>query len=190
MAEDDDWQQRQTAQIGAAIKALRGDRSAQWVSDMTADLGQRVTRSIITDIEIGRRKYVAVHELSLIAAALGVSPSHLLTWDRLSDGDVAVLPGRSVTGYQAGQWWGGKLPSPLDAASQGLPRDQRMVELDDLCRKRDQTKGLLFRARLGSVEASTPRDDVLIATLQQRLAAVTARIEQLGGTVKRSMADG
>ena len=34
-----DWQQSQVNRIGEAVKALRGDRSAQWISDATGTLG-------------------------------------------------------------------------------------------------------------------------------------------------------
>lgn len=37
-----------------------------------------MSRSVITDIENGRRKYVAVHELIVLAEALSISPLELL----------------------------------------------------------------------------------------------------------------
>lgn len=66
----DDW----TKEIATEIRHLRGDRSAQWLSDRTDELGHRVTRSIITDLETGRRKYISLAELTVLAAALDTYP--------------------------------------------------------------------------------------------------------------------
>jgi ATP-dependent helicase YprA (DUF1998 family) len=96
---DTSWQLAQTLQIGAAIRALRGRRSATWLSDATAAIGERVGRSTITDIEIGRRKYVAVHELSLVAAALGVS--RLYPWQAAALALPGVLRGGRSLVYSA-----------------------------------------------------------------------------------------
>ena len=66
------------ARVARRVAQLRDPRSAQWLSDRTAELGFRVSRSVITDLENGRRKYIAVHELVLLAQALDVPPLHLL----------------------------------------------------------------------------------------------------------------
>ena len=101
-----EWRNNQAVRIGVAIRALRGGRSAQWLSDATAELGERVTRAVITDIELGHRKYVAVHEISLIATALGVPPTYLMTHGAYPDGPVEFLPGRTAPAWAVGDWWG------------------------------------------------------------------------------------
>ncbi|WP_078309191.1 MULTISPECIES: helix-turn-helix domain-containing protein [unclassified Mycobacterium] len=72
------WAEDQAAQIAAEVRRLRGKRSAQWLSDRTAELGHTVTRSVITDLENGRRKYVTIAELIVLAAALNTYPIALL----------------------------------------------------------------------------------------------------------------
>lgn len=177
------WQQEQTNRVGQAIRALRGERSVAWVSDATEKLGCRVTKALITDMEIGRRKYVAVHEISLLAAVLGVTPAVLLTWGDMPDGEVEVLPGRRARAELVADWWCGELLGDLIPAGQGLPRDQNTGELMRLTRQRRDTKKLLFRARLRSIDDTTPMDNRLMAELRERLEAIEARILELGGVI-------
>ncbi|MGW1740433.1 hypothetical protein ACWCPQ_16670 [Nocardia sp. NPDC001965] len=95
-----DWQESTTRRIAEEIRRLRGTRSAQWLSDRTAELGRRVTRATITDIEIGRRSRVEVAELLVIAAALDVPPL-LLLYPDMPHGRVEYLPGETITGTEA-----------------------------------------------------------------------------------------
>jgi transcriptional regulator with XRE-family HTH domain len=187
MTQDDCWQQAQVEAVGHAIRELRGDRSTQWISDQTAELGQRVGRSTITDIEIGRRKYVAVHELSLIAAALGVTPSTLLTYGTLPDGECAVLPGRTVPGLDAAGWWGGEMLNPFLDSTRGIPRDDVTAQLMRLSRQRAELRTSLFRAQLATPTPSgekIPPDAAFIVMLRERLSGVEARIRDLGGVLR------
>ncbi|WP_220474524.1 hypothetical protein [Mycobacteroides abscessus] len=153
------------------------------MSDATEKLGCRVTKALITDMEIGRRKYVAVHEISLLAAVLGVTPAVLLTWGDMPDGDVEVLPGRTARAELVANWWGGEVLGNLIPAGQGLPRDPRTDELMHLTRQRDETKKLLFRAQLRTIDDTTPIDKRLMAELRERLESVETRILELGGVI-------
>lgn len=72
------WDTEMTARVAAEIRRLRGDRSAQWLALKTGELGHTVTRSIIADLENGRRKYITVPELVVLAESLSVSPLELL----------------------------------------------------------------------------------------------------------------
>lgn len=76
-----DWGECQTKAIADEVRRLRDKRSAQWLADRTNSLGYEVTRSVISDIENGRRRYVTTSELIVIAAALEVSPLQLLFGD-------------------------------------------------------------------------------------------------------------
>ncbi|ANO03624.1 Putative DNA-binding protein [Mycobacteroides abscessus subsp. abscessus] len=178
------WQQEQTNRVGQAVRALRGTRSVTWVSDETEKLGCKVTKALITDMEIGRRKYVAVHEISVLAAALGVTPAVLLTWGDMPDAEVEVLPDRRARAELVADWWGGK---PL---GQGLPRDQKTSELMHLTRQRQDTKKLLFRARLRPIKDTTPLDQRLIKELRDRLVALEADIRATGGVIGDGGDDG
>lgn len=172
------WQQDQVNRVGDALKALRGDRSAQWLSDVTDELGQRVSRSTISDIENRRRKYVAVHEISMLAAALGVTPATLLTWGSLPDGDVELLPGRMFSGMEVADWWGGTGVSRFSSSSKGLPADRVVsAELISASRERARLRNMLT-SLFGSWMSLSEQDEVRV-----RLRGVIRRIGELGGTI-------
>ncbi len=183
MTHGDEWQQAQVALVGRAVRELRGTRSTQWVSDRTEELGLRVNRSTITDLEIGRRKYVALHEISLLAAALGVPPTVLLTWGSLPDGEVETLPGRVVPADQAVAWWGGALPSPFHPATSSLPRDTEATELLQLTEQREEVRRALLHAHLAVQTTGSAADPALTRTLADQLAGITERMKALGGVV-------
>lgn len=177
-----EWQQAQTRRVGEAIKTLRGDRSAQWISDVTDELGLRISRSTITDIEIGRRKYVGVHELSLIAAALGVSPAVLLTYGTVPDGDIEVLPGRVIDGLTACDWWGGTPITRFLPAAAGLPADHAVTaDLVKLSHERDRLRTALMPSMVGGMGDIDPG---MASALREKLAGVIARIRELGGVIR------
>lgn len=170
------------SRIGVAIRDLRGERSTQWISDVTEELGLRVSRSTITDIEIGRRKYVAVHELSLIAAALGVTPANLLTWGGVPDGEVELLPGRTIDGLTALEWWGGHPLLRVSPAAAGLPADHHgTAELVAVSRERVTVHNMLAPAFIGGMGDLDPGVE---STLRARLAGIVRRIRELGGVVR------
>ena len=84
----------QASRVAREITRLRKSRSTQWLSDRTHELGYRVSRSMITDLENGRRRYVATHELIVLARALSTSPIDLLYGS--DNGANEILPGESV----------------------------------------------------------------------------------------------
>jgi len=175
------WQQAQVRRVSTAIRELRGNRSAQWLSSQTAALGVPVNRSLITDMETGRRKYVAVHELTVIAAALGVTPATLLTWGTVPDGTVELLPGRFVDGLTAARWWGGEtLPRSIPAA-QGLSHDDRTDELFTTARRREQLHVSMIG--YGSPKRDGVADPALSKKMRNLLKGTVRRIRELGGVI-------
>lgn len=154
-----------------------------WVSNATENLGCRVTKALITDMEIGRRKCVAVHEISVLAAALGVTPAVLLTWGDMPDAEVEMLPGRRARAEIVAGWWGGEQLWALASAGRDLPRDQRTGELMQLTKSRRDTKKLLLRARLRNLDDTTPIDQRLVAELRDQLEAIETRIREIGGVI-------
>jgi transcriptional regulator with XRE-family HTH domain len=88
----DDWAGRLTKRIGDAIKDLRVPRSGQWLEDRTAELGHRVSRSTISEIETGRRRSITISDLVVLAAALETAPIALIYPPPYSE-DIEVLPG-------------------------------------------------------------------------------------------------
>lgn len=97
-------------------------KSAQWISDRTAELGYLVSRSTIADLEIGRRKHVLVPELLVLAAALEVPPMQLLFPD-LPHGDTEVLPGVNMRAVDAVLWTVGGVGLPQPSAEDQADAD-------------------------------------------------------------------
>ena len=165
-----------------AVKALRGDRSAQWLSDVTDELGCRVGRSTISDIENGRRKYIAVHELLMLAAALGTSPAALLTFGSVPDGELELLPGRTVNGIDAADWLGGGRLNRFTPAATGLPQDhEQTAQLLAAARERQDISRTLIKTQIGGL--SDYPDPALVPALKERLSGLISRIKELGGNV-------
>lgn len=104
----DTWPDEITGRIAAEIKRLRGDRSGQWLSDRTADLGYRVSRSTISEIETKRRKSITLADLIILAAALDTVPVALVFPGPYNE-DVRALPKLQVPQIWAAQWFSGEL---------------------------------------------------------------------------------
>ena len=101
-----DWAADQAERVGRELKRLRGRRSGQWLSDRTAELGHRVPRTTISELENGKRKYVSTIELAILARALDTAPVALL-YPPPYRGEVEVLPGQSSTSWSAAEWFSG-----------------------------------------------------------------------------------
>lgn len=109
------WDEALLSRTAAEIRRLRKEQglSAQKVADRTSELGQTVSRTTVADIENGRRKYISVVELLLLAAALNTTPVALLYPGPYAEGvEVEVLPNAPVIASEAAQWFGGNLPNP------------------------------------------------------------------------------
>lgn len=184
-----DWQQSTVDRVGEAVKTLRGDRSAQWLSDVTDELGCRVGRSTISDIENGRRKYVALHELVMLAAALGTSPAALLTFGSVPDGELELLPGRTVNGLDAADWLGGGRLNRFSPSAAGLPADHEpTAQLIAAARERQHISRTLIKTQIGGLTEYP--DPALVPALKQRLSGLISRIRELGGVIRDGGGDG
>lgn len=95
-----DWAEEQALRVAKTVRLLRehggeGPRSAQWLADRTKELGHEISRSVIADLENGRRRHVTCAELIMLAAALEITPLELLYPDR-PDHPVEYWPGQPV----------------------------------------------------------------------------------------------
>lgn len=89
---------------------MRAEHTVQWLSDRTAELGHRISRSRISDLERGDRGgQLGVAELIVLAKALRVPPL-LLLYPAMSAGEVEVLAGHRTSSRQAAQWFSGRAP--------------------------------------------------------------------------------
>ncbi len=113
MTNEVEWARATTQRVGAEIRRLRGKaRGAQWLSDRTAELGHRVGRSRISDLERGDRGGVLdVAELVVLARALDVAPLELV-FPLGREAMTEVLPGTPVPTWLAAKWFTNEGPFP------------------------------------------------------------------------------
>lgn len=94
------------------MRELREKRrmTAKQLAARMAQLGIKWDRSIVANLEIGRRSLVSVEELLALAYVLDVSPVHLLI--PLGDEWYAVTPTQAVYSGRAREWIRGTHPLP------------------------------------------------------------------------------
>lgn len=110
-----DWSEEQAYRIAQEVRRLRRRRSAQWLADKTGELGYHVTRTVISDLENGRRRYVTTAELIVLARALNTAPIALMyPFPYYQEGKIQILPipegkqGRDLDKIVAVQWFTGE----------------------------------------------------------------------------------
>lgn len=103
------WSQRLAAAVGARVRQFRTteDISAQTLANRTAQLGYEVKRSVIADMESGRRSTVSLADVLVLARALGVPPVALLV-DAHKGTKNEILPGTPVDVWEAADWITGR----------------------------------------------------------------------------------
>jgi len=105
----DEWATALVKRVGEAAKALRGKRSAKWLSDRTAELGYRISPQVIARLDSARRAgHLELAELIVLAAALEVPPALLAV--PLGRGEVIeLLPSQEVDQWGAFELFTGKV---------------------------------------------------------------------------------
>ncbi|OBB71575.1 helix-turn-helix domain-containing protein [Mycobacterium sp. 852014-52144_SCH5372336] len=171
------WAEGQTLRIGKEVRRLRDaqDLSARELADRTADLGHHVTRTAITDLEIGRRKQLTVAELTVLAYALNTAPVALI-YPGPYDHPTEVLPvHEEVSEARAAQWFCG-LPEGHRSLADN-PRMHRM-NLRRLRLARQiwdlEEKGIALRAQMTAADEPDTK-----AQLVDALADLQGRIDDL-----------
>jgi len=81
--------------------------SARNLSDMCHVFGHDMPRSVIADLENGRRQSISVMELIVLARVLDVSPVDLVYPLELADGQVTPRPVEPAVVLDARDWWRG-----------------------------------------------------------------------------------
>ncbi|MFN6549508.1 hypothetical protein ACP6C7_04090 [Mycolicibacterium septicum] len=173
-----DWAEREAYRIALQVRELRKPHSAQWLSERTAALGYQINRALISDLELGRRRYVSTAELSVLAWALRVPPIRLLYPD-LPDGPVEIIPNRTVSSIDALTWFSGEtlfLPE-LDTAK----ADDEAQWLRDVEAARQISDG----ARLVELSRERLRQQSRISSLTK----TAARLRNSGDPEGSSFAD-
>ena len=168
------WEREHAAAIGRATKKQRGRRSALWLEQRTAELGLKMTRQAVADLESGRRRFVTTAELLVLAAALDTTPIALMYSDLSDEPEnvIEVLPGVEVTGFQAAQWVSGhrrgfieEKVGDADAAEHDMALLHGWRKLDDLHRRLDRIaapkNGRLVAEELALVDFYTTQIETL-----------------------------
>jgi hypothetical protein len=141
--EPKDWGEEQALRVAQEIRRLRGRRSAQWLSDETEELGYRVSRSVIADLENGRRRYVTTAELTVFAYALGTAPAALLYPPPYDDEKIDMLPDNPATKLFAVQAFCGYPPYVNRFAD--LENMRPLYRAREIAQLEDQQRWLLIQ---------------------------------------------
>ncbi|MQS13378.1 helix-turn-helix transcriptional regulator [Streptomyces kaniharaensis] len=138
MTNPKDWQAGVTGRVAEAVRRFREERgmSAQDVAAACADLGYPIARSIIANLENGRRSSVDVAEVLVLAKVLDVPPVALVV-PVGETGEIEVLPGRMISTDEALQWVCGDLPLDYEPAN-----DTVEERFDEVRRHRQMMYGL------------------------------------------------
>jgi transcriptional regulator with XRE-family HTH domain len=104
-----DWQERLTRVIAGEVRRYRHElkMSAQKLADECERLGFPIPRSVLANLEHGRREAVSVAELLVLAAALRVPPI-LLVIPVARQESVEILPGVEAPAWPSALWWRGE----------------------------------------------------------------------------------
>ncbi|WP_328956058.1 helix-turn-helix domain-containing protein [Kitasatospora purpeofusca] len=100
-----DWPSKVTARVADALRARREELglTAQDVADACSVLGYPIPRSVIANLENGRRASVGLAEILILAEVLGVPPITML-FPLGTAPTIEVLPGREVSMWDAVAW--------------------------------------------------------------------------------------
>jgi len=170
--------------VGKAVKAARNGKSAAWLSDRTAELGYRISPTVIAKLDSGHRGDVlSVPELLILAAALDIPPA-LLLFPEFPDGEVELLPRFRVWVPKAVEWLAGNGPLPVQIHADGTIGEvgnyNRGTELvAAFARLKHVEGGLLELRRMEFREAQPEVAERLrseIREAEQQAAAIVAEI--------------
>jgi len=148
-----DWSTEQAKVVGLEIKRLRGGHSGQWLSDRTHELGYRVARTTISELENGKRKYISVAELVVLAQALDTAPVVLL-YPPPYDEEVEYAPGVMMPRFDAAQAFSGIYDTERDEVSAAYWLNTSRLRADREVRdRRNSARNMLeFATRLGDAD--------------------------------------
>jgi transcriptional regulator with XRE-family HTH domain len=173
MTQDDAWSARTARLVAREVRRYRegqGQRpriSAQQLADRTEELGMPIPRSVLANLESGRRETVSVAEILVLAAALNVAPIELICpvgYDK----EIELLPGRSLDPLGAMRWFTGELKLDLGEAAPVLRQPGTAEQSSTyLVEYHDE---LITRLRVQEAEAARAAADAASAQAAQQKA--------------------
>jgi hypothetical protein len=181
VTQDDDWSARVARRVAREVRryreAQRPKMSTQQLEERTAEVGMRIPRSVLANLESGRRETVSAAEVVVLAAALGVAPIELISpvgFDKQAE----MLPGREMDPLSAMRWFTGELKLDMDGAATTLRQpgtaeqsSTYLVEYHDelISRLRAQEADA---ARAVADAAARGADESALSAAQLRIGAV------------------
>lgn len=139
--------------------------STQKLADRTAELGMAIPRSVLANLESGRRETVTVAEVLVLAAALNIAPIELMCpvgFDKQTE----MLPGRMMDPPDAMRWFTGELKLELAEAATAV-RQPGTAELSTTYLQKYHDE-LIFRLRMKEAEAAKAAADAADAEAAKR----------------------
>lgn len=129
-----DWSTRLALAIAGEVRRHRQAQglSAQQLSDRCSELGLPIQRSVLANLESGRRTTVTVAEVLVLAGALGIAPAQLV-FPAGYQPSVEALPDKETGPLNAIDWFagqaklGGGLPSRGYTPITSLRRHTQLV---------------------------------------------------------------
>lgn len=112
-----DWSTRLALSVAREVRRHRQAQglSAQQLADRCAQIGMPIQRSVLANLESGRRTTVTIAEVLVLAHALNVPPG-VLMFPVGYDQSVEVLPGSWTEPYFAVEWLAGRAFFSHDAS--------------------------------------------------------------------------
>lgn len=152
----DAWAKELVQRIGRTMRVARGGKSAAWLSDRTAELGYRISPTVIAKLDSGHRGSVlSVAELVVLASALNTSPVALV-YPGPYDEEVDLFPGERWAQFTAAQWFSAIPAEPYEEMPQWRAATRDLTtwrRLDDLEASRDV---LMIRAAESGPDGPPP----------------------------------
>ncbi len=140
-----------------AVRAARGLTGAQLAQKMT-ETGLKWDRSVVANLENGRRSTVSVEELLALAFVLEVAPVHLIV-PLDDDGWLAVTPDVSTTNPLARAWIRGAEALPWTDERRfysEVPESEftRRAEQQQEWEQRMVALGIMSKSEMGPADAA------------------------------------
>ncbi|NEA67519.1 helix-turn-helix transcriptional regulator [Streptomyces sp. SID12488] len=109
-----DWSARLALSVAHEVRRHRQDQglSAQQLSDRCAEIGMPIQRSVLANLESGRRTTVTIAEVLILAAALNIPPV-LLVFPLGHAESCEVLPGETFDVLKGIDWFSGNRAEPV-----------------------------------------------------------------------------
>lgn len=185
-----DWAQRLSAEIGRSIEARRKESGllGRDIAQLTEALGVPITVSTLSKIESGKKAFLSVAELLLLARVLDTSPAMLVAPIRTVGGcaaeTVEVLPSQHVSPDLVFGWITGHgatfVPTPLEIPTHRDADNRARKALEDhavVVRKIGDGEGrvIYLRRARGTLDQASPD----AAGIDQDIAAAGRELDGL-----------